>query len=225
MPVAEPLEPHARASARPIPGPRLHAATPALARRLAPRAETTSASAAATLPRDACSRAPRLRAPATLRARTAPVPVVVIGCSLLAAAALLLLAVTRGSPQRTLRAFRDPRLLARLDALTRELTRRGWTAMPPRADDPPTLRRLARGGALTLTVGCAPWSDWCSLELTRACGLAPGDLVAPPPFDRDGLRPRRHVLRDIRAAWFDPSTCPSGHKQAGTLTPRAGVHR
>lgn len=118
-------------------------------------------------------------------------PVVVIGCSLLAAAAFLLLAVhlgTRRSPQRMLRAFRDPRLLARLDAHVRELTRRGWTAMPPRPDDPPTLRRLARDDALTLTVGCAPWRDWCSLELTRACGLAPGDLVAPPPFDRDGVQ-------------------------------------
>ncbi|MFY0540696.1 hypothetical protein [Nannocystis pusilla] len=118
-------------------------------------------------------------------------PVVVLACSLLAAAALLLLAAhlgTRRSPQRMLRAFRAPHLLARLDALVRELTRRGWTAMPPRPDDPPTLRRLARDGALTLTVGCAPWSDWCNLELTHACGLAPGDLVAPPPFDRDGVQ-------------------------------------
>ncbi|MCY1070443.1 hypothetical protein OV090_37225 [Nannocystis sp. RBIL2] len=115
-------------------------------------------------------------------------PVLVIGCSLLAAALLLAAHLgTRRSPQRMLRAFRDPRLLARLDALVRELTRRGWTATPPRADDPPTLRRLTRDGALTLTVGCAPWSDWCSLELTRACGLAPDDLVAPPPFDRDGV--------------------------------------
>lgn len=55
--------------------------------------------------------------------------------------------------------------------------------MPLRTDDPPQLRRLTRDGALTLTVGCAPCSDWCTLELTRACE----DVLARFAVGRDDL--------------------------------------
>ena len=95
------------------------------------------------------------------------------------------------SPRRLLRAYRDPRLVARVEARARELAARGWTIVPAGADEPSTIRRLRRAApgceAVTLVIGCAPHGDWCRIELVADIGVEAGVRVVPAVhYDRDG---------------------------------------
>lgn len=98
-------------------------------------------------------------------------------------------AVLGSSPERLIRAYEDPRLVARADELERELGARGWRLVE--VEHLPTIRRYARedprGGELALRVGCLPGKDWCALELGREVGLAEGEVLRPAVAgDRDG---------------------------------------
>lgn len=97
-------------------------------------------------------------------------------------------------PRRLLRALRDPRLVARVEARARELATRGWTIVPGSADGLPTIRHLRRAApgceAVALAIGCGPHEDWCRVEIVADIGVAPDVRVAPAVhFDRDGSYP------------------------------------
>lgn len=119
-----------------------------------------------------------------------------IGVWLLVAVVALLLGLVVGllaatDPQRMLRAYRDPRLVARVDARARELVARGWVAVAGEAGEPSTIRRLRRAAPgceeVSLTIGCTPRVDWCWIEIVADIGVDDDVTVAPAlKGDRDG---------------------------------------
>ncbi len=122
-----------------------------------------------------------------------PLPLVVFAlCVALIVASAVLIFMTAPRQRRLVRAHRDPRLLARLEAFARALAERGWELLPAGPDDPPTSRNLAksdpRGERVALRVGCSPKQDWCVVEVRRECGLGDEEGIVPAmTYDRDGL--------------------------------------
>lgn len=123
-----------------------------------------------------------------------PVPVALIFVAALVGLGLGLGALATTDPERRLRAYRDPRLVARVDAWARELVARGWDAAPAEPGDPPTIRRVRRAApgceSLTLVLGCVPDKGWCRVEIVADVGVPEGVSVTPAVrVDRDGAYP------------------------------------
>lgn len=129
-----------------------------------------------------------------------------IGVWLLVVVVALLLGLVVGlvgatDPQRMVRAYRDPRLVARVDARARELVARGWVRVAGGADEPSTIRRLRRAAPgceeVALAIGCTPRGDWCRLEIVADIGVDDDVAVGSAlKGDRDGpIEVKPHVAQ------------------------------
>ncbi|MEZ4448735.1 MAG: hypothetical protein R3B09_04580 [Nannocystaceae bacterium] len=118
----------------------------------------------------------------------------------LAVTGLALASLRYTNPERHLRLYRDPRMIARVDALAARLVAAGWSPRASPPDTVPTIRTLARddprGGPLALRIGCTPRGHWMALEFERDLGLREGESIGTAlRGDRDGPIP---ITPDVR---------------------------